>query len=212
VQQHPDDFTYVLIYPFVGHLVGGTITGLFAAGVVKLLALVTPWSVYPGAWDDFVRVHAPDHWVVVGLQDGEVYAGKLKNADISVAGGDRDIVLEEPARYDAESGSYISTPYQHLFVRADNLYSIASYFEPGDKRTLAPGHTLFTETLDERQQTGSTSELTKAEHPGQGRVASEHTEPRPIGAAAAAAADATEISSAPRQVKAPKISSPPENP
>jgi hypothetical protein len=42
--------------------------------------------------------------VVISLTNGDAYAGKLKVADSGVATPDRDLILEEPARYDELSG------------------------------------------------------------------------------------------------------------
>ena len=95
---------------FSGHLLGSVIAGGLAVAGTVMLARFASASVYPGAWDDFARTRVRDHWVVVGLNNGEVYAGKLTNADVAVASGDRDLVVEEPCRF--EHGRYVAENYQ----------------------------------------------------------------------------------------------------
>ena len=90
------------------------------------------------------RSYAPKHWVVVGLTNGEVYAGKLKNSDVAVAMEDRDLVLEEPCAYNAKSNQYIAVSYQHLFVPAATWFSIAVIYDPKDNRMVPVGESLFT--------------------------------------------------------------------
>ena len=93
----------------------------------------------------FIRKYVPDHWVVLGLESGEIYAGKLKIADTSSTNEERDLVLEEPALYNSDTGEYISTSYQYMFIKSKNLYSIATVHEPTiDKRVVPIGNTLFT--------------------------------------------------------------------
>ena len=133
-----------IAFPFFGHLVGGAISGSLGAIGANLLARFYSTSAYPSAWDDFVRTYTPDHWVVVSLDNGEVYAGKLKNADVAVAGGDRDLVLEEPALYNATTMKYVSSAYQYMFIRAETLYSISAVYEPAlDTRVARVGDPLF---------------------------------------------------------------------
>ena len=127
----------------VGHVLGSVIAAVLVVGFAKVLTRFSSRSLYPGAWDDFARLYAPKHWVVVGLTNGQVYAGKLKSSDVAVAMEDRDLVLEEPCAYNAESKQYISVSYQHLFVPAATWFSIAAISEPKDKRTVPVGEPLF---------------------------------------------------------------------
>ena len=129
---------------YVGHLLGSVVAGVLAIVSAKVLARFSSSSLYPGAWDDFARSYAPKHWVVVGLTNGEVYAGKLKNSDVAVAMEDRDLVLEEPCAYDATSKQYMAVSYQHLFIPAATWFSIAVIYDPKDSRTVPVGEPLFT--------------------------------------------------------------------
>jgi hypothetical protein len=162
--------------PYAGHLIGGTVGGLVAATGTRALARFSSSSAHPCAWDDFVRRHAPGHWVTVGLMNGEVYAGKLVNADVAVASGERDLVLGEPALYDAVSGNYVATPHQQLFISAANLSSIATYYEPAiDQRTVPPGQLLFAGGEDESKDTdAATSEPGSR---GEGWLPAQHAVP-----------------------------------
>ena len=133
-----------IIYPYLGHLVGGFIAGVLAAEGVLLLAKFSSITAYPGAWDDFIRKHVSKHWVIIGLNNRDVYAGKIKSADLSVSKNDRDIVLEEPCLYNKETGNYQSLNYQYIFIRSENLYSIAVVHNPKlDKRIIKVGKNLF---------------------------------------------------------------------
>jgi hypothetical protein len=143
-----------LFLPYLGHLIGGAIAGGLGAIGVRALSLVAANSVHPSAWDDFTKVYAPNRWVVVSLRTGEVYAGKLKAADTSVAAFERDLVLEEPALYDENTNQYMALSYQHLFIAARTFYSIASISEPArDKRVVAVGEPLFPVNKNDRQET-----------------------------------------------------------
>ncbi|MDP9350525.1 MAG: hypothetical protein M3P51_03140 [Chloroflexota bacterium] len=133
-----------IFLPYVGHLAGGLLAGSLGAVGARVLAFLAASSVHLSAWDDFTKVYAPRRWVVVSLESGEVYAGKLKAADTSVAAAERDLVLEEPALYQEDSGQYISTPYQYLFVAATTVYSIAAVYEPTkDSRVVPVGEPIF---------------------------------------------------------------------
>jgi hypothetical protein len=139
----------MLFLSYAGHLVGGALAGIGGCWASKVLAKLSSSSAYPGAWDDLVRVYAPDHWVVVGLTSGDVYAGKLKTADVAVSTAERDIVLEEPAQYDTKTGRYCATPYQFQFIQASTIFSISVVHEPRlESRVVAVGDYLFQERED----------------------------------------------------------------
>jgi len=146
----PDNMKFSQIFlPYGGHLVGGSFAGLLGAAGAKILAKFSYRSVYPSAWDEFIRSHVPNHWVVLGFESGEVYAGKLKVADVSSSSDERDLVLEEPALYDPEAGTYTSTSYQYLFIKAKTVYSIAAVHEPTDNRIVPIGQVIFQGGKDE---------------------------------------------------------------
>ena len=125
-------------------MLGSVIAAALAICAAKVLARFSSRSPYPGAWDDFARLYAPKRWVVVGLTNGRVYAGKLKSSDVAVAMEDRDLVLEEPCAYNAKSKQYIAVSYQHLFIPAATWFSIAAVSDPEDDRTVPVGESLFT--------------------------------------------------------------------
>lgn len=133
-----------IIYPYVGHLIGGFISGVLAALAVLLLSKISSTTAFPAAWDDFIRKHVSKHWVIIGLNNGDIYAGKIKTADLSVSKDERDIVLEEPCLYERETGNYRSLNYQYMFIPSDNLYSLAVVHDPKiDKRIISVGENLF---------------------------------------------------------------------
>lgn len=128
---------------YVGHLIASAVAGGLAIGSATLLARLSSVSMYPSAWDDFARSYAPKHWVVVGLINGQVYAGKLKNSDVAVAMEDRDLVLEEPCIYDVATKQYVAVAYQYLFIPAATWFSVAVVQDSSDERTVPVGEPLF---------------------------------------------------------------------
>lgn len=135
-------------FPYLGHLIGSFLAGFIGAWGAKGIAKIASSSVYPAAWDDFVRTCTPGRWVVAALKNEEVYAGRIRTADLAVATEERDVILEEPCRLE-EGDRYTALNYQYLFIRADNLYSIAAVHKPElDKRTVSVGQSLFEEKLE----------------------------------------------------------------
>jgi hypothetical protein len=148
-----------IFLPYAGHLAGATLAG-FAAGLgVLTLTKLSPRSPYPSAWDDFIRTHSTERWVVIGLQTGDVYAGQISNADLSAPTGDRDIVLAEPCLFDPEAGTYRANNYQYMFLKAESIYSIAAiYDQTRDTRLAAVGESLFDEEqANEHQKIANTT-------------------------------------------------------
>jgi len=126
---------------FLGHVVGAT----FFVGT-RVLARLSARSAYSSAWDHFIKSCVRDHWVTVGLNNGDVYAGYIETAESSVAAAERDIVLREPALYDQRLMRYRSLPYQSLFLLASTIGSVAVIFDAArDKRMTRIGGSPFAE-------------------------------------------------------------------
>jgi hypothetical protein len=82
--------------------------------------------------------------VAVTLDNRETYVGYVRACDVTAERGERDIVLSEPAVYDESTKNYVSTPYQHMFLRADLIYCVAAIHDPViDKRRVAVGASPF---------------------------------------------------------------------
>lgn len=147
----PDNATLnKLFLTYVGHLGGGIAAGALGAAGARLLAALSAQPAHPGAWDEFIRRCVPGRWIVVRLRTGDTYAGRLRYADCSVASGERDIILDEPAVFDENARDYRTSTYQSLFIAAGDVFSIASVTLPGvDARVVAPGELLFTEERNE---------------------------------------------------------------
>lgn len=128
----------------LGHFAGSSAAGVLAGVGVRAIARMISASAYYSAWDHFVRHCAKDHWVVLTLQNGESYSGFIETADISVASSDRDVILREPALYDQEKNEYRASKYQSLFLPGPLLSSVATVYEPTDKRIIPIGDTVFT--------------------------------------------------------------------
>lgn len=141
----PNTFNKTIVIPYIGHLICGSIAGIFGVLGAKSLAYFSGSSAHPGAWDDFIRKYVPNHWVVISLKNGEIYAGIVKHAAISAAQKERDIVVEEPCRFDTKTSNYVAVNYQQMFIPAEILYSIAVIPNIEDKRILPVGKNLFAE-------------------------------------------------------------------
>ena len=113
----------------------------------------TPTSPYPAAWDDFIRIGVQKHWVVIRLTNGEAYAGIIQYVDTSVNQRERDIVLLEPAIYLEKKQTYKVIPYQHLFLPAALISSVAVVYDPNvDKRITQIGLNLFLEEKNDAEK------------------------------------------------------------
>jgi hypothetical protein len=156
-----------IIYPYIGHLIGGSIAGVSAALASLLLAKIFSTTAYPAAWDNFIRKQVSKHWVIIGLKNGDVYAGKIKTADLSVSSDERDLILEEPCIYykkNCHTANYRALNYQYIFIPSENLYSVAVVYDPNiDKnRIIAVGENLFSEEekIDQREANTPSSKTT----------------------------------------------------
>ena len=133
VAQGPDQLL-PLAYSFTGHVFGSLCAGGLAVLGKKVLTRMSPVSFYQNVWDEFARSHVQDRWGVVSLKSGDAYAGILARGQLSVSRDERDIVIEEPAQYNEETGTYIALPYKYLYLSGDSVYSIAACSMPGDRR------------------------------------------------------------------------------
>lgn len=133
-----------LAVAFLGHVLGAAVSGVASAYAVRALARLTSRSAYSSAWDHFINSCAKSRWVTVGLANGQVYAGYVDKADVSVAASDRDIILREPALYDETANTYRATSYQTMFLLGSTIASIAAVSDPrGDNRITTAGEDLF---------------------------------------------------------------------
>jgi hypothetical protein len=131
---------------FLGHVCGATFFGFLAGLGTRILARVSARSAYSSAWDHFIKSCVKDHWVTVGLTNGEVYAGYIDKADLSVGAPERDVILQEPARYDAHLMQYRTLEYQSLFLLGSTIASVAVISDAAaDKRIIRIGESPFSE-------------------------------------------------------------------
>ena len=143
IKLNPNSLNSVF-FPYIGHIIGGSLAGLLGAYGNKILSKFASISAYPAAWDEFARNCVGGRWVVIGLSNDEIYAGKIKHIDISIASAERDIILEEPCKYDKEHNKYIATSYQYMFIQAANIFSVAALHDPSkEQRSIPIGTDLF---------------------------------------------------------------------
>lgn len=130
---------------YIGHSVASGITGALAALGTVILSRLTGRSTHPAAWDEFVARHTRERWVVIALVSGEAYCGKIETVDASIDAAQRDLLLSEPALYDAEREEYVVSGYRHLFIRAALIDSVASVRDESidQKLTTVVGESLF---------------------------------------------------------------------
>jgi hypothetical protein len=60
---------------FLGHVIGAALVALVAGSGSRLVARVAARSAYASAWDHFINACVKQHWVTVGLTNGDAYAG-----------------------------------------------------------------------------------------------------------------------------------------
>jgi hypothetical protein len=93
-----------------------------------------------------VREYVRGRWVVVELRSGQFFLAKLEAADASVGAPERDLVLEEPSRFDPTTRSFVADTTQYLFLPAHSVASVRALTDiERDTRITRPG-TAFTPT------------------------------------------------------------------
>jgi len=138
---------------FLGHVCGAAFFGLLAGIGSRLFARLAARSAYASAWDHFIKSSVKDHWVTVGLNNGEVYAGYVGAADVSVAAAERDVILQEPALYDQRLMRYRTLQYQSMFLLGSTIASMAVVTDAAaDKRLTRTGELPFEEEADGIEQ------------------------------------------------------------
>ncbi len=126
-----------IAFGYLGHCASGAAVGLLAG------LLMRRFSGRPCSWDVFVD-RCRGHMIAVTLQNGEAYVGFADAFDITVERGERDMILTEPAIYVDELKDYRALPYQHIFLRADQIYCIAAIHDPAtDRRVTEVGKSPF---------------------------------------------------------------------
>jgi hypothetical protein len=148
------DLTIALFGQFVGAVVAGTGAGL----VMRAVGHFASRSAYGSAWEHFIRDSIDKHWVVVGLQNGDSYAGYIRIVDSKINSPDRDVLLLEPARFEEREQCYRATEYQTLFLAGAMISSIATVHDPTtDTRLTKPGEDIFaSEENHEKEPTAQT--------------------------------------------------------
>ena len=135
---------------FLGHVCSATFFGLLAGAGTRLLARLSARSAYSSAWDHFIKSCAKNHWVTVGLNNGEVYSGYIGKADMSVAAMERDVILQEPALYDRRLMRYRTLEYQSLFLLGSTIASVAVVTDAAaDRRITETGESPFVEVISD---------------------------------------------------------------
>ena len=133
-----------LAIAFLGHVAGAAICGVGAGYAMRVLARLTSLSMYFSAWNHFINSCSKGRWVTVGLTNGQVYAGYIDKADVSVTASERDIILREPALYDETEHAYRMTSYQTMFLVGSTIVSIAAVMNPrSDARITSTDKHLF---------------------------------------------------------------------
>jgi hypothetical protein len=130
---------------YLGHLTCASAIGGLCGVIYKKLTEVAGGTIEPFAWDDLTNTHVQGRWVVVDLVGDKAYAGIIETADDYVPADQRDVLLKEPALYrDGEKGEgYYTMEYQHLFLSASLIESVAVVHEEGDDRISDIGEKIL---------------------------------------------------------------------
>jgi hypothetical protein len=127
---------------FFGHCLGGALSGVAGGWATRLSAPLFHSSAHE-SWDCFVRHYVKNRWVIVDLDNGQRYAGMVQNADVSANPAERDIVHCEPAPFNSETGEYVATPYEYMYIPAKMLSSVGALSVDQDKRVSNIGVSIF---------------------------------------------------------------------
>jgi hypothetical protein len=139
-----------------GHFIGATVAGASSALLMRGLGYVASRSAYGSAWEHFIRDSIDDHWVVIGLQNGDAYAGYIRVVDSKLNSPDRDVLLLEPALFDEQERCYRATEYQALFLAGATVSSIATVHNPRtDARLTQPGEDIFAAPENNNEKTSA---------------------------------------------------------
>lgn len=126
------------------HILFSLLWGALIGGLAQIEWFGLRGGRQPYSWDDLVNNHVAGHWVVIDTHVGKTYAGIIETADDYVSPEHRDVLLREPALYSDEDGCYESMAYQHIFLPAALIESIAVvYDEEIDERITEIGEKLF---------------------------------------------------------------------
>lgn len=121
---------------FVGHVGTGVLIALVTPRAFRILPRSGTW---PSAWDAMVREYVRGRWIIVELKNGQFFVAKLQTADASVTAAERDLVLEEPCRFDPVGRKFIPDTTQYLFLPAQSVASVAALTDIElDKRVTKP--------------------------------------------------------------------------
>lgn len=127
---------------YLGHLALATVVGAAVGGLKRAIGSRFAASAHRDAWDHFIEFCVPRHWVVLTLKSGESFLGMIDHADIGAEPENRDIILSEPAEYNAITGEYTNSTKQMMFIRARDVASIATIFDPQKDERLTPPETV----------------------------------------------------------------------
>jgi hypothetical protein len=142
------DLLSEMIGAYVGHTIASTLAGAVFGFGWRATVTFSGATFYPAAWDDLINTHASDSWVIVTLTNGESYAGYIETADTEVRQEERDVILKEPAVYDADRG-YVATQNQYLFLTSALIESVAVVYDADDgseTRLSEPGSVILNPT------------------------------------------------------------------
>jgi hypothetical protein len=114
-----------LAIPYFLHWVLSAFIALILGVIIKQIGKKTPTISFPTAWDIFSRNYIDGNWVVVSLISGENYMGYLSFCDLSVSPGERDVILEEPARYIDSESKYLVLDYKAIFLPSSQIIYIS---------------------------------------------------------------------------------------
>ncbi len=147
----------VLAGGYLAHTGWSLVIALFVAGCyLATRRLVPGWVRHADTWDEFVGNYAARRWVIVTLNNGETYVGRVHQADVSCEAEQRGLVLVEPAVYDENKRNYVATTNLYLYLPGAAIAHVAVAGEPADDRVVRPGRPVFTERiLDDEENAGS---------------------------------------------------------
>ena len=151
-----------IFLPYLGHIVSSAVVGGAAAWAHRGISALRGSSSQPSTWDHFLKNAVPNHWVVVTLKSGDVYAGYVQTAEESAPSTERDVILRNPAKFDEGLNNYRVTSLRDMFIPAELIQNLGTVRSEAELSAAPVVDALLfpARANDERQDTAPTQAIT----------------------------------------------------
>jgi len=98
------------------HSAFSTFFGFLCGKLIKSYNRRSKLTTYSNTWNEFCSNYIRQRWVVVTLRNGEVFAGMVELIETNVKDEFRDLILDDPSKYDAKVNKFLSLEQKYLFL------------------------------------------------------------------------------------------------